>query len=217
MGRFGRIGAALAVAMGLAATGAQAALIMNVTKDANGAYAEFGGSIDLAGLPEGIRLGYYPGSAVRFNNVFLKGYLFAFGAPVSTAGPSYSFSGPDFSDVINLAIFGSSLGNTTIGSGAPVMLQDTDNAGSYFVLSDDYVSGSYVRGSTAWAVQPTQDLEALGYNLGSYLFTLANGETVTLNIGNDYAQALPEVPLPAGLPLLAAGLGGLALLRRKRG
>lgn len=38
------------------------------------------------------------------------------------------------------------------------------------------------------------------------------GSTATFDIGYDIAP----VPLPAGLPLLAAGLGSLIALRRKR-
>ena len=48
-------------------------------------------------------------------------------------------------------------------------------------------------------------------------FDLRAGETATFNLSTfSEAEAASVIPLPAGLPLLLAGLGALALLRRAR-
>ena len=70
---------------------------------------------------------------------------------------------------------------------------------------DDLVGGK--KGPTS-----KQVTEVLGFDGGmfSLLYVATNGDPSVLNI-----NATP-VPLPAGLPLLLAGLGGLAVLRRRQ-
>ena len=70
---------------------------------------------------------------------------------------------------------------------------------------DDLVGGK--KGPTS-----KQVTEILGFDGGMFnlLYVATNGDPSILNI-----NATP-VPLPAGLPLLLAGMGGLALLRRRQ-
>ena len=51
-----------------------------------------------------------------------------------------------------------------------------------------------------------------------YTFTTTNNGAATLShlTGLDFTKAMAPIPLPAGLPLLLLGLGGLALVRKKR-
>ncbi len=74
------------------------------------------------------------------------------------------------------------------------------------VLPGDYISGQLLSGSF---LTPVPSLTLLGATPGSYSFALPN-DSIQLTV------EASAVPLPAAAPLLAAGLGGLALLSRRR-
>ncbi|MEO0484281.1 MAG: VPLPA-CTERM sorting domain-containing protein [Pseudomonadota bacterium] len=72
------------------------------------------------------------------------------------------------------------------------------------ILPVGYVSGTALSSTTTWT---GETFASLGLAAGQYSSTNGN-TTFDVNVG-----AAP-VPLPASLPLVLAGLGGLALLRR---
>lgn len=78
--------------------------------------------------------------------------------------------------------------------------------GKQFLLPAGYVSGATLSGSMSFL---GATLASMGITAGSYSYALP-ADTIQLTAG-----ASP-VPLPAAAPLLAAGLGGLALLSRRR-
>jgi hypothetical protein len=72
------------------------------------------------------------------------------------------------------------------------------------------------QGFSAGPVQATLNLpgnfDSLGVTPGSYVYTLATDDTLTLRFGPEEAGV---IPLPAGLPLLAGALGLFGLARRR--
>ena len=82
-----------------------------------------------------------------------------------------------------------------------------------------YLGGTFLENVS---IIPNGQLAYFGFELTSP-FDRVEIFDVTSTIDNEFfggfsiAKAPPAVPLPAGLPLLLAGLGGLALLRRRHG
>jgi hypothetical protein len=78
-----------------------------------------------------------------------------------------------------------------------------------FRLDQDYILGDAITGTLTWT---GKDYSNLGFDPGTYVGTLTNGETITLNI-----NAAP-VPEPSTGALAAFVLGGTALgvARRRR-
>ena len=77
-------------------------------------------------------------------------------------------------------------------------------------------------GSSDIAVATASSLNSLGYFKGGSVFDLPDGFTAFSESGfivNNRLVGIDDVapvPLPAGLPLLLAGIGGLAVLRKRR-
>lgn len=76
----------------------------------------------------------------------------------------------------------------------------------YVYLASDYQSGTPISGTLTFANADAGDLQLTA---GSYQASLANGDTVTLNIAAD-------VPAPAAAPLLLAGIGAVSAFARRR-
>lgn len=113
------------------------------------------------------------------------------------------------------------------------MAQYTDTVAiSYGSLSESFIDAAHALGLTVygWTYRPG-DLEAAYALMDSYLdwgldgFITDNPDLVgtVINSSNTFAAArafagetVAPVPVPAALPLLGAGLGALALIRRRR-
>ncbi|PWJ22095.1 VPLPA-CTERM sorting domain-containing protein [Jannaschia seohaensis] len=119
----------------------------------------------------------------------------------STAGPFERF---------NIAIFGPAFGTGGTTSILGVGFGDSfliDGSNDSIVLTESYVSGASLSGG---ALLTGQSLASLGASEGEYVYTFGNN-TATLNV------SIALVPLPAGAVLLMGALGGLTLLRRRKG
>ena len=77
---------------------------------------------------------------------------------------------------------------------------------SSIILASSYVSGTALSSTLTFGGRSFSDLGLID---GTYVWSLSNQETVTMTIET------ATVPLPAGLPLLLAGLGALGLAARR--
>lgn len=138
---------------------------------------------------------------------------------------------------VDYLVEGSDFGNLCVGGGSCIDLDgSTNDAGLFSSIS--FAAGSYVldlslfgsgRGSTesvtislgSWSttigsIGSTDDVS------GSWAFSTDGGALTFQNAGGDNIGAilsdvtLSAVPLPAGLPLLATGLGLIGLIGRRR-
>lgn len=195
---------------------ASASIVVNLTDDASGFHAAYAGSVDLDGLSGVSNYAINPGTLTVWNRVVF-GYIVGVGGAYST-GPAYAISsGSSFSDVINNSASNFTLNDPTTGSGTAFSLEVFLTSGPRFIIDSTYVSKEFFSGSNSWtgASKPNNDLASSIFNMGRYVYTLSNDETITLNIGNNYSQALPQVPLPAGLPLLGSAAVAMFALRRR--
>jgi len=113
--------------------------------------------------------------------------LFSFDAPILGFGGDWDLAGPGG--------VGTGIAITTMGGGSFVVTEEIPST-----LVNDF-----------WGFISDMEFSSLSFVEG----TQANGvETYTLD--NLTTGGVAPVPLPAGLPLLLAGLGGLAALRRKK-
>ena len=89
-------------------------------------------------------------------------------------------------------------------------------AGDFVVKHDDgmaiFDDGDRIGGRVGPNAVKTTDV--FGFDGGEFglLYVATNGDPSILNVNGDLAP----IPLPATLPLLLAGMGGLAIMRRKR-
>ncbi len=109
-------------------------------------------------------------------------------------------------------------GGGFVGFGPGGAATATSNSGSTFgylntrlYLPRGYVAGDLISGSMTFA---GQTLDSLGIQDGlsvTKILTSHNDDRIVLNTGS----AAAPVPLPAGLPMLLAGLGAFGLLARR--
>lgn len=138
---------------------------------------------------------------------------------------------------VDYLVSGSSFGQYCVGGGSCIDLDgSTNNAGLF--SSVVFGAGSYTldislfgnqRGGTedvtislgSWSTTINQ-IGTFADASGSWSFSTSGGALSFQNAGGDNIGAilsnvtLSAIPLPAGLPLLAAGLGALGLLRRRK-
>lgn len=106
------------------------------------------------------------------------------------------------------------LSNGGISNGGPVFGLGWDITNQHILyVAEDYVSGAEIYSFNLFE-RRTVDFGSL--IPGRYEFGLANGETITMNIGNAFVQAPAAVPLPATLSLLASGLLGASFVARRK-
>jgi hypothetical protein len=147
-----------------------------------------GGSLDLTGLT-------LNGQSNRGAGIWPAGGLVAIGAGALTDDYIGAINGPsDFGA-------GGFIGAPPSVSGPYLGIEN-----GFLAVPQGYVSGSILDvSSAAWV---SQTFASLGMTPGTYVWTLASADTVTLNVG-------APVPIPAAAWLFGSALGLLAWMRRK--
>lgn len=196
----------------LSAGHASASVVINLTDELEGLTASAYGSLDLSGetpINQGgsnlarlfhlSTLDYYVSLGEMAENAPRKSY-FAENLP--------SIPGPRRGNANAISSSGTFL--WLAGSGGNIL------ANGRISVPADYVWGEEIDSKSVWG----RGVSVANYfENGRYVFELPGDQTVTLNIGNAFAQPAPEtpaVPLPAGVWLLGSAAGLLALNRRRQ-
>jgi hypothetical protein len=185
---------ASAVAM-TAAAPASAALVININQVGNDLVATGSGSVNTTGLV---------GGGANSYSTIIRG----------TGGAV--FVGPQRDTVFYQNAFTNtaSFGNGTdvysaTGTGDTFGLY---GAFGYLMLPAGYVSNTALSGTHTYA---NQTFASAGINTGTYVYNIANGDRVTVNIGVNATPAVPE-PATWGLLVLGMGMVGAGLRTRRR-
>ena len=101
-------------------------------------------------------------------------------------------------------------GNQSLSNGVTLGTDFAIFSNDFLGIQAGYQSGDAIDGTLTFA---NESIATAGLFFGSFTTTLDSGDTITMRISDANV-----VPLPAGLPLLLAGLAGFGVLaRRKRG
>ena len=181
----------------LGLTSTKAAVTVTVVEDGNNVVFTTTGSLSIIGLPP-------PGSASGLTGaVSAAGSVLQFPTSASTVAMSTFSSGLE-SSLPAFGTGGTFNPSSSSGTGWGV-LGTTLFVPSDLDLLDDLQATMTFNG---------QSFTSMGLASGTYMATLLNTDTITLEIGTTLP---PEViPIPAALPLLATCLVGLAAVRHWR-
>ena len=110
-------------------------------------------------------------------------------------------------------------GPQNVGAYSPQANTSTANTtvqftGSYLYLLQSYSPGSF-SGSLTWNNKSYDDW-GVKWEPGSYVGTLTNGETVTMNINSVAPAGVPEPSQVAASLLLLAGIGGYVFMKPRQ-
>lgn len=191
------LAATVAISGILAATAANAALVINISQVGLDVVVAGSGRINTAGLtnygagpsPTGVG-GAYGLAVVGINGGYSDGYGYAFTNP-----GTFGTGDGTIADSGNGSNFG--------------LIGGSDYNAIYLPIN--YISGTALSGTSLFN---NTTLASLGLTIGSYVFNVSNGDTVTVNIG-PVAAAVPET---ATWAMMIAGFGmmGAAMRTRRR-
>lgn len=179
--------AAAALCLTVAAGAANAVVMVSIEETGADVVATFEGTIDLTGLS-------FFGSSTAVRDQVRPNIPIFFSI----------FNGWDAYTIDGVApVFGS--GGATVSTSHTGQSFGWDN--NYLYVPSGHTSRGDIMGSMTFA---SADFTSLGMTEGTYTTVFSNGEEIILTVGTTV------VPLPASLPLLVAGLGGLGLAARRK-
>jgi hypothetical protein len=187
--------AAFAAAL-ISASQVDAAVLLRVQELASpGILIRVSGSLDLTGLgsPDALFLDETSGPLVTPN----RGYI---AAGVTSFVDIYRGA---FANPVDAFGSGGAADHWSVASGDSDTFFAIAMAENALLLPAGYRSGDAIDAFTSYVGAPGFTLASVGLGLGSYDFDLVNGDRVTVRIA--------PAPLPATLPLIFAGLAGLAV------
>jgi|GEM_PF-2928867 len=178
---------------------AQAVVTVNIWEDAGGVFSTYSGTLNLAGVSTA---GTFYSSFNELRPADSAYYRMSSGFDGFIASAS--------DETWTTGLTGDHLASAFSGDTFGFHSTLTNYKTVYF--ADDYISGALLSGSMSWA---GETLASLGLIAGSYANVMSwgtgdNADFISMNIRTSV------VPIPAGLPLLAGGLGILALVQKRR-
>ena len=168
---------------------ARSSVIINFVETGGGVTMTLSGSLNLTGATSWTGGNLQPANVTPLNASLLVAgntqLFFGLTGSDNNFGPGpqalpATFSGSQFALLATLGAFGVPLTYT----------------------SGDLLSSTMIFDAT--------DFATLGMVVGTYVWSIPSGDTITLNI------VPTSIPAPAGLPLALAGVGAVALVRRRR-
>ncbi len=178
------------------ATAANAALIFSIDQVGGNVVSSGAGNLNTAGLTDPFNGSPYP-QISGSNGIVIVGDT----AQVSRYSNAFIGATPSFSN-----------GTQRIANGASGNTFGILAGLRFLYLPTNYISGSALNGTATYS---NQTLASLGLIAGSYVYSLNNSDTVTVNVG-PVAAAVPE-PGTWAMMLLGFGMIGATARYRRRG
>ena len=186
--------------------GTASAAVVAYTWEENGNIrTEYSGSLDLSGITYAqgrtqVNYATFRGNTTRYFNMFdYKGY---WDATMTTSGPGAA--GP-----LSVSSSTTTFNHTRYGDQFGYGVTSGNQRGTAVYAAYDYINGSAISGGSTLFGKTFGDIGLFGP-------ATVNVSWSSDSITHYFGQAPSEVPLPAGFPLVATGLGVFAFLRRKK-
>src|SRR5437764_4861502 len=177
-----------ALATAFAASSASAAITVNINDSGPNVVATVSGSLNLAGLTD---------QGSFFNSTFIRPVVGFIGFGTGNIEGFSGLTGP--------TNFGSGAVTNGSSSVGDLFAINSSSFGSPYVFFTSGYSGSAISATDTWF---GASIASLGATPGQYVYTAANHDTVTINIGG-------AVPEPSTWAMMLLGFAGIGFAMRR--